>query len=313
MLISSLHHLSHIYLIARSGVGHVAAQSKITFFQAAVLGVLQGISELFPVSSLGHAVVFPALFDWHNLVASESKPESFWLAFVVALHVGTALALVAFFWKEWVAIVGGVLHSIRTRTITTPSERLGWLLVVGTIPAGITGVLLEHKLRVVFTKPLAASIFLVINGFILLGGEVARRRAQIRERQTHLGPRKELDFKEAAVIGTAQTAALLAGISRSGITIVAGLIRGLNYADAARFSFMLATPVILLAGIYKIPDLLGPLGNGVRTQALVGALCAFVAALFSVSFLTRYFKSRTLWPFGLYCLVAGTFFIVRFA
>jgi len=313
VLIASLHHLSHIFLAAGSGVGHVAAQSKITFFQAAVLGVLQGISELFPVSSLGHAVVFPALFDWHNLVASESKPESFWLAFVVALHVGTALALVAFFWKDWLAIIGGLWHSLRTQTITTPSERLGWLLVVATIPAGITGVLLEHKLRVVFTKPLAASVFLVINGFLLLGGEVARRRAQLRERQAHLAPRKELDFKEAAVIGTAQTAALLAGISRSGITMVAGLIRGLNYEDAARFSFMLATPVILLAGIYKIPELLGPLGNGVRTQALVGALCAFVAALFSVAFLTRYFKSRTLWPFGLYCLVAGTFFIVRFA
>jgi len=313
VLIASLHHLPHMYLVARSGAGHIAAQTKITFFQAIVLGVLQGITELFPVSSLGHTVVFPALFDWHNLVASESKPESFWLAFVVALHVGTALALVAFFWKDWLAIIGGLWHSLRTRTITTPSERLGWLLVVGTIPAGITGVVLEHKLRVLFTKPLAASIFLVVNGFILFAGEVARRRAQIRERQAHRAPRKELDFKEAAVIGTAQTAALLAGISRSGITMVAGLIRGLNYEDAARFSFMLATPVILLAGIYKIPDLLGPLGDGVRTQALVGALCAFVAALFSVAFLTRYFKSRTLWPFGLYCLVAGTFFIVRFA
>jgi undecaprenyl-diphosphatase len=313
VLIASLHYLPHMYLVARSGAGHIAAQTKITFFQAIVLGVLQGITELFPVSSLGHTVVFPALFDWHNLVASESKPESFWLAFVVALHVGTALALVAFFWKDWLAIIGGLWHSLRTRTITTPSERLGWLLVVGTIPAGITGVVLEHKLRVLFTKPLAASIFLVVNGFILFAGEVTRRRAQIRERQAHRAPRKELDFKEAAVIGTAQTAALLAGISRSGITMVAGLIRGLNYEDAARFSFMLATPVILLAGLYKIPDLLGPLGDGVRTQALVGALCAFVAALFSVAFLTRYFKSRTLWPFGLYCLVAGTFFIVRFA
>ncbi len=313
MLITTVHHLSHVYLIARSGAPPVAAQSKITFFQAVVLGVLQGITELFPVSSLGHAVVFPALFNWHNLVASESKPESFWLAFVVALHVGTALALVAFYWKDWLRIIGGLVHSIGSRSITTATERFAWLLVVATIPAGITGVLLEHKLRVLFTKPLAASIFLVVNGFILLGGEVARRRAQIRERRAHSAPRKELDLKEAAVIGVAQTAALLAGISRSGITMVAGLVRGLDYEDAARFSFMLATPVILLAGLYKIPDLLGSLGNGVRAQALVGALCAFVAALFSVTFLTRYFRSRTMWPFGLYCLVAGTFFIVRFA
>jgi len=314
VLITSLHHLAHLSLVARSG-GHGpgVVQSKITFFQAIVLGILQGVTELFPVSSLGHTVIFPALFDWHNLVASESKPESFWLAFVVALHVGTAIALVAFFWREWKAIVVGVIHSARTRTITTPSERLGWLLVVATIPAGITGLLLEHKLRVLFTKPLLASIFLLINGFILFGGEVARRRALVRERQRHLAPRKELDFKEAGVIGTAQVLALLAGISRSGITIVAGLVRGLDYEDAARFSFLLATPVILLAGLAKVPDLLGPLGDGVRAQALVGALCAFAGAFVSVAFLTRYFKTRTLWPFGLYCVVAGSLFIVRFA
>ena len=173
-----------------TAVGHsVAAQSRITFFQAVVLGLLQGVSELFPVSSLGHAVVFPALFNWHNLVASESKPESFWLAFVVALHVGTALALVAFFWKDWKAIIAGLFHSLRTRTVTTATERLGWLLVVATIPAGITGIALEHELRVLFSKPLAASIFLVVNGFILFGGEAARRRAEIRERRGHLPPR----------------------------------------------------------------------------------------------------------------------------
>ncbi len=280
-----------------------------------MLGLIQGVTELFPISSLGHTVVFPALFGWHNLVASESKPESFWLAFVVALHVGTAVALVAFFWREWVAIVRGLVHSALTRSITTPAERLGWLLVVATIPAGITGIALEHLLRVLFSKPLAASIFLVVNGVILFGGEAARRRAELREQRGHVPPRelKTLDFKEAGVIGTAQVLALFAGISRSGITIVAGLLRGLDYEDAARFSFLLATPVILLAGLYKIPDLLGPLGNGVRSQALVGALCAFAAALVSVRFLTQYFKTRTLWPFGLYCLVAGTAFIIRFA
>jgi undecaprenyl-diphosphatase len=311
----SVHHVAHLLLLAQTNSAAAVHQSKVTFFQAIVLGLLQGVTELFPVSSLGHTVVFPALFGWHNLVASESKPESFWLAFVVALHVGTALALVAFFWREWMSIIGGLLHSVRTRTVTTPTERLGWLLVVATIPAGITGLALEHPLRVLFTKPLAASIFLVVNGFILFGGEVARRRAEIRERAGHLPSRelKTLDFKEAGVIGTAQVLALFAGISRSGITMVAGLIRGLNYEDAARFAFLLATPVILLAGVVKIPDLLGPLGNGVRAQALVGAAAAFVAALVSVRFLTRYFKTRKLWPFGLYCLVAGTVFIIRFA
>jgi undecaprenyl-diphosphatase len=308
----SLHHLAHAAVVARSGNVH-GAQSKITFFQAIILGLIQGVTELFPVSSLGHTVIFPALFGWHNLVASESRPESFWLAFVVALHVGTALALVAFYWRDWLAIVGGLFHSIGTRTITTSTERLGWLLVVATIPAGITGLLFEHPLRVLFTKPLAASIFLVVNGFILFGGEVARRRAEVRERHRHLAARKQLDFKEAGVIGLSQVLALLAGISRAGVTMVAGLIRGLDYEDAARFSFLLATPIILLAGLVKVPDLLGSLGNGVRAQALVGALCALVAAFFSVAFLTRYFKTRTLWPFGAYCLVAGTIFIIRFA
>ena len=310
------HHLAHIFsLVAQAGGPHGVAPTKITYFQVIILGVLQGVTELFPVSSLGHTVVFPALFGWHNLVASESQPESFWLALVVALHVGTALALVVFFWKEWKAIVAGLFHSARTRTVTTPTERLGWLLVVATIPAGITGVVFEHRLRVLFTKPLAASIFLIVNGFILFGGELARRRAEVRERRGHLPPRelRTLEYKEAGVIGTAQVLALFAGISRSGVTMVAGLVRGLNYEDAARFSFLLATPVILAAGLYKIPDLLGPLGDGVRMQALVGAAAAFVAALLSVRFLTRYFKTRTLWPFGLYCLIAGSFFVVRFS
>jgi len=315
VLIANAYHFAHIVVVSQSGsLGHVVApQSKITFFQAIVLGVLQGVSELFPVSSLGHAVIFPALFGWHNLVASESKPESFWLAFVVALHVGTALALLAYFWKDWKAIIVGVVRSARTRTISNETERLGWLLVVATIPAGITGIIFEHPFRVLFSKPLAASIFLVVNGFILFTGEVSRRRAEIRERRKHLAPRRTLDFREAGVIGTAQVLALLAGISRSGITMVAGLFRGLDYEDAARFSFLLATPIILLAGVYKIPDLLGTLGDGVRGQALIGALCAFAAALVSVAFLTRYFKTRTLWPFGLYCLVMGTFCVVRFA
>ena len=232
---------------------------------------------------------------------------------MVALHVGTAFALLAYFWKDWKAIIVGVVRSARTRTISNATERLGWLLVVATIPAGITGLILEHPFRVLFSKPLAASIFLVVNGFILFAGEVSRRRAEIRERREPPRTSQDLDFKEAGVIGTAQVLALLAGISRSGITMVAGLFRGLDYEDAARFSFLLATPIILLAGIFKIPDLLGSLGDGVRGQALSALCVLFAGALISVAFLTRYFKTRTLWPFGLYCLVMGTFCVVRFA
>jgi undecaprenyl-diphosphatase len=327
--------------------------SPLEYWQAIVLGVLQGVTELFPVSSLGHAVIFPALFGWDNVVAAQSANESFWLAFIVGLHVGTAVALLVYYWRDWVKIVGGVVRSVPARRMVTPDARLGWLLIAATIPAGITGVLFEHQLRVLFTKPLAASIFLMVNGLILGFGEWYRRnRAQPDQTEpvpelavapvggalaagvsdqagdpgsgdqalhgSGSGRRKSraldtLEFKEAGVIGVAQISALFAGISRSGVTMVAGLVRGLNYSDAARFSFMLATPVIFLAGIYKLPDLLGANGDGVRGQSLVGAGAACIAAYVSVSFLSRYFRSRTLLPFAIYCLAAGLAFTIHFA
>ncbi len=296
----------------------------LSYFQAIVLGLLQGVTELFPVSSLGHTVLLPALLHWDNLVKAQSASESFYLAFVVALHVATALALFLFFWRDWVRIIKAFLSSVRKRRIETPDERLFWLLVIATIPAGITGLALEHTLRTQFAKPLAASIFLTVNGLVLLAGEQVRRRAGVQKLATvpagggATGPEPgrrldTLDFKESLVIGVAQIAALFAGISRSGITMVAGLVRGLNHEDAARFSFLLATPLIFAAGVYKIPDLLGPLGNGVRSQALIGAACSFVAAYISVKFLTKFFETRSLWPFGIYCLVAGALCILRFA
>lgn len=296
----------------------------LTYFQAIVIGLLQGVTELFPISSLGHSVLLPGWVGWDNLVAGQSADESFYLAFLVGVHVATALALLVFFRDEWVRIVRGFFTSLRDRTIRTPDERLAWLLIVATIPAGITGLLLEHTFRTVFAKPLAAAVFLTINGLILLGGERVRRRTEVRElARAHPapgGPRVEegrqlatLDFKEAGVIGVAQTFALLAGISRSGITMVAGLVRGLNHEDAARFSFLLATPIILAAGVYKLPDLLGHEGEHVHGQVLVGSLCAAVAAYISVRFLVRYFTSRNLNPFGIYCLVVGVASIIRFA
>jgi undecaprenyl-diphosphatase len=293
----------------------------ISYFQAIIMGLLQGVTELFPVSSLGHSVIFPSLFGWHNLAAAQAAPESFFLAFLVALHVGTALALVGVFWKDWVRIVSAFFRSIAKRKVETSDERLAWLLVIATIPAGILGILLEHELRVVFAKPLAASIFLIVNGGILATGERLRRRAEVRAVAVKHGLNPDdqsrrldtMEFKEAGVIGVAQTGALFAGISRSGITMVAGLLRGLDHEDAARFSFLLATPIILAAGLYKIPDLLGPLGNGVRGQALVGGLFAALAAFVSVKFLLRYFETRTLTPFAIYCAVFGAAMVIRFA
>jgi undecaprenyl-diphosphatase len=293
----------------------------ISYFQAIIMGLLQGVTELFPVSSLGHSVIFPSLFGWHDLARAQAAPESFFLAFLVALHVGTALALVGVFWKDWVRIVSAFFRSIAKRKVETSDERLAWLLVIATIPAGILGILLEHELRVVFAKPLAASIFLIVNGGILATGERLRRRAEVRAVAVKHGLNPDdqsrrldtMEFKEAGVIGVAQTGALFAGISRSGITMVAGLLRGLDHEDAARFSFLLATPIILAAGLYKIPDLMGTLGNGVRGQALVGGLFAALAAFVSVKFLLKYFETRTLTPFAIYCAVFGTAMVIRFA
>ena len=293
----------------------------VTFLQATLMGLLQGASELFPVSSLAHAVLFPALVGWDELAHAQAQPESFFLAFLVGLHVATALALLVYFRDDWSKIVRGFFRSIGRRSISGPDERLAWLLVVATIPAGITGLALEHSLRVVFAKPLAAAAFLMVNGVILLVGERFRRRAEVRALagrhggdERHPGRRLEtLEFKEAGIIGVAQTLALFAGISRSGITMVAGLVRGLDHEDAARFSFLLATPIILAAGVYKLPDLFGPLGSGIRGQVLVGSLAAGLMAYVSVRFLMRYFETKTLTPFGVYCLVFGAALVVRFA
>jgi undecaprenyl-diphosphatase len=294
----------------------------LTYFQAIVIGLLQGVTELFPVSSLGHSVLFPKLFGWDNLVKAQSQSESFYLAFLVALHVATAIALLVYFRDDWNRIIRALLRTLASRRIETADERLGWLIVVATIPVGITGLIFEHSLRTVFAKPLAAACFLTVNGVILLAGERYRRRAEVRSLvATHASVHSEseegrrldtLDFKEGVIIGTSQIAALFAGISRSGITMVAGLARGLDHEDAARFSFLLATPIILAAGVYKLPDLLGHLGDGIRSQALVGAVFAGVASYFSVRFLVRFFETRTLWPFGIYCLAAGGLCIALF-
>jgi undecaprenyl-diphosphatase len=295
-------------------------QNLITYFQAIVLGVLQGATELFPVSSLGHTVLFPSLFGWDNIVRWQSQPESPWLAFVVMLHVGSAVGLLIYFWRTWVAIAVGFVRTIVKRRIETPTERLAWLIVVATIPVGILGLLLEHTVRVALAKPLAASIFLVVNGFILAAGERFRRRAEVRELAQREGAKPDggrrldtLEFRESAVIGTAQSTALIAGISRDGVCMTAGLGRGLDHSDSARFAFLLATPPILAAGILKFGDLTGQIHGAVGSQAhtlrvasVLAAVSAAITAIVVVHFLTRYFKTRTLWPFAIYCWVFGT-------
>jgi undecaprenyl-diphosphatase len=295
--------------------------NHLSFLQAIVIGLVQGITELFPISSLGHSVLVPAWLggSWQGLVTQESSPESPYLAFIVGLHVATALALLVLFRRDWVAIIGGFLTSVRNRRIETVPERLAWLIIIATVPVGIAGLALEHALRTLFAKPLASGIFLILNGLILLAGERLRRRvpaadgATLGEGDTDDDVVRKVRPLDAAWIGTLQIGALFAGISRSGITMVGGLLRGLSHEESVRFAFLLATPVIFAAGVYKVPDLFGPLGDGIRPQVLVGSAVAFVAAFFAASFLVRWFKTRTLTPFAVYCLVVGVASVVRFA
>lgn len=298
---------------------------SLTYLQAVLIGLLQGATELFPISSLGHSVLVPAWIggDWQRLVTQESSSESPYLAFIVGLHVATALALLVLFWRDWVAIVRGLGSSLRHRRLGTVHERMAWLIVVATIPVGLMGLALEHALRVLFAKPLAAAIFLTLNGLVLLAGERLRRRAQRRTavadnvdesgEQIETAITDSVRLLDAVVIGGLQVGALLAGISRSGITMVGGLWRGLSHEEAVRFSFLLATPVILAAGLYKVPDLFGSLGNGIRGQVVAGSVAAFLAAFVSAKFLVRWFRTRTLVPFAVYCLVVGMASVVRFA
>jgi len=291
----------------------------VSYLQAVVIGVLQGVTELFPISSLGHSVLVPAWLGWDTLVAGQSADESFYLAFLVGLHVATAIALVVFFRRDWQRIIAGFLTSIRYRRVDNGDARMAWLLILATIPVGIVGLIFEHGLRTLFAKPLAAAIFLTINGLILAGGEALRRRTPTRPRRESdapggdLGDGAEVNRTDALVVGSSQIAALFAGISRSGITMVAGLLRGLDHEDAARFSFLLATPVIFAAGVYKIPDLIGPNGDGIRGQVIVGSIVAGACAYLAVRFLTRFFETRNLIPFAIYCLAFGAASIVRFA
>jgi undecaprenyl-diphosphatase len=291
--------------------------SALSYFQAIVLGALQGVTELFPISSLGHTVLFPTLFGWNELVDAQSEQESFWLALVVMLHVGSALGLLVYYRREWAQIVGAFFATLGKRRAETPTERLAWLIIFASIPAGILGLALEHQLRTLTAKPEVAAIFLVVNGGVLFAAEYYRRRAEVRELAIREGAKPDggreldtLEYREALVVGVAQSTALVAGISRDGVTMGAGLARGLDHSDAARYAFLLATPIILAAGIFKLPDLLGHLGDGIRGQALVACAAAAVTAFFTVALLVRYFKTRTLIPFAIYCVLFGSAMIV---
>jgi len=345
----------------------------MTYPEAMVVGLIQGVTELFPVSSLGHNVLIPALVggQWaHDL--SVAAPESPYLAFIVGLHVATAIALLIYFWRDWTRIIGGFFTSIRYREISTTDQKMAWIIIMATIPVGIAGLLFEHAFRVLFGKPILAAVFLMVNGVILFSGEkfrtkaslkadeeVAAQRRQIpaparaeaaqaagmpavgvvaagsgggavmpdrrpgrgshaavkpdgrtlRAAETAAGVQADerlsrLSLGQATLIGSTQILALLAGISRDGVTMVGGMFRGLSREDAARFAFLLATPVILAAGVLKVPDLIQR-GHGIYGPILAGSILSGLGAYLSVRFLVRYFQTRTLTPFAIYCFLFG--------
>jgi undecaprenyl-diphosphatase len=339
--------------------------SHLTYAEAGVVGLLQGITELFPVSSLGHAVLIPAIVggQWAQDL-NVSKAESPYLAYIVGLHVATATAMIIFFWRDWLRIVKAFFASIGHVIAPAPGTRrfepqnvdqtLAWMIILATIPVGIAGLALEHAFRLYFSRPVLTASFLFCNGLILLAGERARRRSADREAQEIAADMQAVSERQKAAVaagasgsgsggrhssgqralkqqhanlaveadrritgrvgwlgafglGASQILALLPGISRDGTVMVTGMFRGLSRQDAARFSFLLSAPVILAAGVLKIPDLTGPLGAGIRGPILFGSLLSGLGAYFSLRFLVRYFSDpkRTLTPFAIYCLVAG--------
>jgi undecaprenyl-diphosphatase len=282
----------------------------ITYWQAIVLGIVQGVAELFPISSLGTSVVLPGLLGWNI-----HQNDDYFLAFLVATHLATATVLFILFFRDWMRIFAGLGRSLRDRAITEDDTdaKLGWLLVIGTIPAGLLGLLLEHELRALFASPLSAAIFLMLNGLMLFGAEALRRRAPQTDRDDDTRIARQVSFPASFGVGAAQALALIPGFSRSGAAMGGGLLVGLSNKDAARFAFLLATPIIGAAAVLKLPDLLGPAGDGVRGQALVASLCAAAAAYLSVRFLMRYFETNTLIPFAIWCLAFGAFCSVYFA
>ncbi len=278
----------------------------ISYFQAVVLGLLQGFAELFPISSLGHSVILPRLLGWNI-----HQDDKYFIAFLVATHLATAIVLLVFFGRDWIRILTGMWRSLVERDISpdNPEARLGWLVVVATIPAGILGLLLQDKLQSVFASARSAAFFLMLNGVMLYGAERLRRRAPVVEHADAASSDarivRRVGWLEALGIGTAQALALIPGFSRSGATMGGGLLAGLSNEDAARFAFLLATPIIGAAALLKLPDLFGSAGNGVRGPALVGSLCSAATAYLAVRFLMRYFESNRLTPFAYYCLGAG--------
>jgi len=292
----------------------------LTIWQALTLALLQGVTELFPISSLGHTVIIPGLLGWGNIMDNTScGGESCFLPFVVALHLGTSVALVIYFWRDWFQVGRTLMKSIKDGEVRTGTDEwVSWLIIIGSIPAGLLGVFLQSPLQKLFASPLVAATFLVINGSVLLLGEGFRRRAEAqmrslspKEREAHFRPLSALTWKEALIVGCAQSLALIPGFSRSGMTIAAGLGVRLTHVDAARYSFLLGTPIIFAAGALEVPSLFGQSAS-TWVLIIIGMVVSGVAAFLSTKFLTKYFETGRLDPFAYYCWGFGLLSLILF-
>ena len=283
-----------------------------SYAQAVLIGAIQGITELFPISSLGHAVLVPAWVggQWSNFTTDPNSP---YLVATIALHTASALALFIVFRKRWFGLIKSAAGSLTGRHNAESS--VFWRLVVATIPVAILGFVFEKNLRVLFSKPLASAIFLTLNGCILFTVEkISHSKAlseKVAEENKHIT--QSISVKSAIAIGFGQSLALFAGISRFGISMSAGLLRGLSHSTASDFAFLLALPVIAGASLYKLPDLFLPENTHLLGPILVGSIVSFICTYASISFLVRWFKTRTLYPFAIYCLIVGLISILRFA
>jgi undecaprenyl-diphosphatase len=282
----------------------------MNWLQTVVLSLLQGVSELFPISSLGHAVLLPAVLHWSSI----NETSDGWLAFLVALHLGTAAALLIYFWNDWRTVVGALLRSLQNREFARDADqRLAWMVIFGTVPAGAVGFILEKPFKSLFASPWVAASFLIVNGAIMFLGEaIISRQSRLAKAPHRTSTARNRDitrlgWRDATIVGFAQIGALVPGISRSGITMVAGLAAGLDREAAARYSFLLATPVILAAGLLEMPKLFHAAGHTVLTEAMVGVVLAAISAYLAVRFLMHYFDvGNRLYPFAIYCVGAGT-------
>ena len=286
---------------------------EFTYGQAILIGAIQGITELFPISSLGHAILIPAWIggSFKEFISDENQT---YLLISIAMHLASSFALFLVFRKRWLNLIGGSFRAVKSRNYQSTPFRVLSYVVIATIPVGILGLAFEEYFQQIFGNPSFSAVFLTINGLILITAERLSRRDLAHEfHDSDAEIDNRVNAKSALVIGFGQSLALFAGISRFGVTMSAGLLRKLNHSVASDFAFLLSLPVILGASIIKLPQLFTTDANQLLGQILAGSIVSFICTYISVTFLVRWFKTRTLYPFAIYCLVAGVASFVRFS